>query len=1567
MVNPDITKYLQNIKSVDNIEWLCQTCNNHLTKGKVPPCAIANGMKFPERPSFFDLNELECRLIAPRLAFQKIFQAPRGGQLKITGNVVNVPADVNSTVNVLPRLSDEMGTIKVQLKRRLQYKSSALSMNVRPHKVMQATAWLINTSTLYQDQGIIINQNWLKNLEESLDVSSDIETSNGEDDLTSNLPEDEWSEAEAEIPAGVTDSMLTPPDFVSDSERQEIYNVAPGEGNRPLSIFRDQYSEEMSYPGIFLGQKRPDDKQRLRSVYYSDICKSELRRSDRRAAIFSSAETKWNHLLRILGKLINHKDYSDDELNNLNWEERCRLIQSDPVTCSRHFDFQFNTFLKDVLMSELAPLGKIKDWFYRVEYQQRGSPHIHMLIWLENAPVFGVDKDEDVVAYIDSIITCSKPEDDTELLDLILYPLDGDISSTVAKASKELWKEIKTKLNDFKEGKDITFDELVQELGVSERQYILAIRSSLNTPTIFLKRSPNELRINNYNPVCLRAWRANMDIQYVLDVYACAMYIVSYISKGQKGMSELLRKACAEAKEGNTNIKQQVRDIGNKFLNSVEICAQEAVYIVLQLPMRKSSRSVIFINTSPPSERVELLKPLSEIEKMSDESEEIQSGGLLKRYVERPDCLQNVTLADWAAWYDSSGQKTYRKTNKPDVDNLPLENNDEDNDDELLINDDNLHVVKTPENMKIRKRSRARVIRSVWFNKETQPEKHYRELIMLFTPWRNEQTDLMGNYSCFEEHYLARNEEISKQMEQYAVCSEDLNEIGHHLDECDDDAFDTIAPVTQDVERHDQDEGCVDTHPDLNETFDHLAENLGIPSSLPNNEPLILNEMQDNEYRTLVQLLNKKQREFFYHALHLIKTSDKPFYAFLSGSGGVGKFHLIKSIYQAALKYYNSRAGDDFHRVHILLLAPTGKAAYLIKGNTIHSALRIPASQSLKNYKPLDSGRLNTMRCELSSLKLILLDEISMVGNNMFTIQLNNRLKDLKGSKEDFGGVSIITIGDLFQLKPVMDGYIFTDVQSLSSYDVLAPNLWRKYFRMFELDEIMRQRESKIFAEILNRLREGNHTPSDLQKLKERCIEESACPKEAPRLFIQNALVDEYNDIVYQSFDDRDKYIIRAQDSVIGACSAELKEKIMRQIPHVPLKNLKQLAYKLHIAVGQRTEIAVNIRTDDGLTNGASNVIKHVQLTDNTKPSGIVWVQFDDEDVGKKTRQENRILYARSTSILSTWTPIKPVTTQFAVGKTKSAQVVRKQFPLRPAAAKTVHRSQGDTQSHIVVNLNTRRAIPHIHYVALSRVTTIEGLYITDLCESKISVDPKVVEEMHLLRNEYKLDLCFTPLYMLNPTDLKICYLNARSLHKHIEDIRKDINYTSADILIFTETRFREEDPGEMYAIEGHELFRNDDVSNLNRPYHGTAVYSKLPMIIRYPCARNCHGIEVTIMKMVERPDLIIIGIYRSPTLALSSLLAAISTTLEEHPSPRVIIIGDFNVNWLDEIERRSLYNLMINTNGLEQLITSSTTDNGTLIDHLYTNLIEKDIQAGTLETYFSDHKAIWASLKVRR
>ena len=121
-------------------------------------------MVFSKILDHLDLNELGWRLVAPRIAFQKLMQAPRAKQFKI----INVPADVTNTVNTLQRLPQETGTIKVQLKRRLQYKNSALSLNVRPYKVFQAAGWLTSNSTLYREQGVLFNKNWQNNFQKKL-------------------------------------------------------------------------------------------------------------------------------------------------------------------------------------------------------------------------------------------------------------------------------------------------------------------------------------------------------------------------------------------------------------------------------------------------------------------------------------------------------------------------------------------------------------------------------------------------------------------------------------------------------------------------------------------------------------------------------------------------------------------------------------------------------------------------------------------------------------------------------------------------------------------------------------------------------------------------------------------------------------------------------------------------------------------------------------------------------------------------------------------------------------------------------------------------------------------------------------------------------------------------------------------------------------------------------------------------------------------------------------------------------------------------------------------------------
>ena len=83
-----------------------------------------------------------------------------------------------------------------------------------------------------------------------------------------------------------TDTLLTATEFLDKNEWQHILNVTPAEGNRPLSILRDTYSEELANPGMFLGQKRPEIKDRLTKVHHSDICKSDLSRSERRSAMW---------------------------------------------------------------------------------------------------------------------------------------------------------------------------------------------------------------------------------------------------------------------------------------------------------------------------------------------------------------------------------------------------------------------------------------------------------------------------------------------------------------------------------------------------------------------------------------------------------------------------------------------------------------------------------------------------------------------------------------------------------------------------------------------------------------------------------------------------------------------------------------------------------------------------------------------------------------------------------------------------------------------------------------------------------------------------------------------------------------------------------------------------------------------------------------------------------------------------------------------------------------------------------------------------------------------------------
>ncbi|CAB4039633.1 Hypothetical predicted protein, partial [Paramuricea clavata] len=233
---------LTGLKSIDNTEWICGTCHSNLKVGKVPSCAKANKMTFPEKPEVLkNLTPLEERLISPRIPFMQVRELPSGGQLSIHGNVVNVPADVNTTVSVLPRPINESQTIPIKLKRRLGYKHHYQFQNVRPTKVLDAAQYLVRTSEIFQNEGIQVMDNYVsnsvnkdeewsefitKNTKETSDnLSNDLNIENQEtvetrasNDSVDNDTDDEWCEV-TERPSGVMDTLLQEPDITQDGDK----------------------------------------------------------------------------------------------------------------------------------------------------------------------------------------------------------------------------------------------------------------------------------------------------------------------------------------------------------------------------------------------------------------------------------------------------------------------------------------------------------------------------------------------------------------------------------------------------------------------------------------------------------------------------------------------------------------------------------------------------------------------------------------------------------------------------------------------------------------------------------------------------------------------------------------------------------------------------------------------------------------------------------------------------------------------------------------------------------------------------------------------------------------------------------------------------------------------------------------------------------------------------------------------------------------------------------------------------------------------------------------------------
>lgn len=242
-------------------------------------------------------------------------------------------------------------------------------------------------------------------------------------------------------------------------------------------------------------------------------------------------------------------------------------------------------------------------------------------------------------------------------------------------------------------------------------------------------------------------------------------------------MSILMYEACKETRKRNMDLKKQVRHIGNKFLNSVEESAQEACYLLLQLPLTKATKDVVFINTSPSTDRTFLLKSKGQLEKLPGNSTQIESDNIVKRYAKRPKQLKSWCLADFVSQLNVKFEKC--DSNKSSVDENLYKNDDEYNETESNITDNNGKLKLVLKNgITITERKCPKVIRYVRYSEKVDSAHFYRERLMFFRPWRNEEEDLKQGYDSYKSSYALLQKTIEKKAKQYGQNAQQLNDAG---------------------------------------------------------------------------------------------------------------------------------------------------------------------------------------------------------------------------------------------------------------------------------------------------------------------------------------------------------------------------------------------------------------------------------------------------------------------------------------------------------------------------------------------------------------------------------------------------------------------------------------------------------------------------------------------------------------------------------------------------------------------------------------------------------------------
>jgi len=397
---------------------------------------------------------------------------------------------------------------------------------------------------------------------------------------------------------------------------------------------------------------------------------------------------------------------------------------------------------------------------------------------------------------------------------------------------------------------------------------------------------------------------------------------------------------------------------------------------------------------------------------------------------------------------------------------------------------------------------------------------------------------------------------------------------------------------------------------------------------------------------------------------------------FVTGRAGTGKSTLLNHLSNNTSK-------------QIVICAPTGVAALNVGGQTIHSLFRLPIGV-IADHELEQSDQLRKL---LNSIETLVIDEVSMVNSDLLDA-IDRSLRQARQRKnEPFGGVQVVLFGDPYQLAPVPGdpderAYFEDRYRSMWFFDALV---WDETdLTIYELTSIHRQHEGE-FKYMLNAVRHNGVTAEIAERLN--AVGARPAPNDGTiTLATTNRAVTRINATELARLPGK---VLTAKAEISGEFGG-------RSYPADDALDLK---------VGAQVMFLRNDTQEGGTQRWVNGSVGTV-----TKIASTVWVEIDGRDYEVKPAVWEKFKYSYSAR---TKALRKDVIAEFT------------QFPLRLAWAVTIHKSQGKTYDRAIIDLGSRSFAPGQTYVALSRISSLDGLYLSrPLRPSDIIVDDNVVRFM---------------------------------------------------------------------------------------------------------------------------------------------------------------------------------------------------------------------------------------------